>query len=170
MSKLTSTIVFSVLHPFLIKTNGFIGLWSMTAHRPLLLLLWGKPVKPISKFRMMLTHDVDKLRGYHYFAEPVRYFMGDLLKRRKGFSSLRRLQAYTSGEPWASVNSIMNLSEWHGTKSNFFFMGPSTDSMDSPYAITMKPLLKRVVDQIVNRGHMIGFHPGYQTYKDSKIS
>ena len=127
-----------------------------------------KPLKPISKFRIMLTHDVDKLRGYHYFAEPIRYFLGDFLKRSRGVSSLQRLQAYTSGEPWASVNSIMNLSEWYGTKSNFFFMGPSADSMDSPYAITMRPLLKRVVDQIINRGHMIGFHPGYQTFRDSK--
>lgn len=128
----------------------------------------GKPLKPVSKFRVVLTHDVDKLRGYHYFAEPARYFLGDFLKRKKGVSSLKRLQAYISGEPWASVNSLMHLSDQYGVKSNFFFMGPSADSMDSPYAITMRPLLKRVVDHIINRGHMVGFHPGYQTFKDSK--
>ena len=53
-------------------------------------------------------------------------------------------------------------------KAISFSWAPLLTSMDSPYAITMRPLLKRVADQIINRGHMIGFHPGYQTFRDSK--
>ena len=58
-------------------------------------LMAGKNV-PLSKYKVLLTHDVDKLRNYHYFTEPMRYFIGDLLKRGKGLTSFRRLKAYAS--------------------------------------------------------------------------
>ena len=51
----------------------------------------GKSVSPVSKFRVILTHDVDKLRAYHYPTEPLRYMLGDLLKRSKGLVSFKRL-------------------------------------------------------------------------------
>lgn len=126
----------------------------------------GEEMSPRSKYRVILTHDVDKLRGYHYLFEPIRYFIGDLIKRSKGISSFKRLLAYTSGEPWVSVNSLMKLSEKYGLRSNFFFMGPSSEGMDSPYAITMRPLLKRVIKHIHDRGHCVGFHPGYFTFRN----
>ena len=129
-------------------------------------LIVGKRVSPITNYRVLLTHDVDKLRGYHYLAEPIRYMIGDLIKRGEGLSSLKRLLAYTSGEPWASMNSIMDLSEKYGMESNFFFMGPSSEKMDSPYAITMRPLLKQVIKHVLARGHKVGFHPGYGTLRN----
>lgn len=127
-------------------------------------LIFGKRVSPVSNHRVLLTHDVDKLRAYHYLLEPIRYMIGDLTKRGKGFSSARRLLAYTAGEPWSSVKNIMDLSEKYGMESNFFFMGPSSEKMDSPYAITMRPLLKKIIRHILARGHKVGFHPGYRTH------
>ena len=126
----------------------------------------GKSVSPVSKFRVILTHDVDKLRAYHYPTEPLRYMLGDLLKRSKGLVSFKRLLNYSSGEPWISVNSLMHLSDEYGLKSNFFFMGPSSERMDSPYAITMRPLLKKVINHILEKGHRVGFHPGYYTLRN----
>ena len=129
-------------------------------------LIVGKRVSPVSKYRVLLTHDVDKLKGYHYFAEPLRYAIGDFIKRGQGLSSLKRLSAYRSNEPWASVNCLMGLSEQYGLESSFFFMGPSSESMDSPYALTMRPLLKHLVRHIVGKGHTVGFHPGYYTHRN----
>ena len=128
--------------------------------------IFGKRVLPVSNYRVLLTHDVDKLRGYHYLFEPIRYMLGDFIKRGKGLSSLKRLLAYISGEPWTSVNSIMDLSEKYGMESNFFFMGASSEKMDSPYAITMRPLLKQVIKHVLARGHKVGFHPGYRTLRN----
>lgn len=131
-------------------------------------LIAGKKVSPLSEYRVLLTHDVDKLRNYHYFTEPMRYFIGDFIKRGVGITSFKRLQAYASNEPWTSINTLMSLSEKYGVKSNFFFMGPSSESMDSPYAITMRPLLKQVIKHVLERGHSVGFHPGYFTLRNEQ--
>ena len=55
------------------------------------------------------------------------------------------------------------MAERHGLKSHFYFMGPSRDPMDSPYVETMAPTLRRLAREIRKRGHVMGFHPGFQT-------
>ncbi len=120
-----------------------------------------------SVFDVMLTHDVDKLRGYHRFFGPVRSIAGDLVKRHAPIAALHRARdAWFSGEPWQSVNELMTLSELHGFRSRFYFMGPTQLSMDSPYAATMPHLLRKVTDTIRERGHVVGFHPGFDTVTD----
>ena len=47
-------------------------------------------------------------------------------------------------------------------------MGLSEHYMDSTYTLRYKKLLRRVVSEVVDRGHIIGFHPGYLTYNDRK--
>ena len=60
----------------------------------------------------------------------------------------------------------MTLSELHGFKSRFYFMGPTNSPMDSPYAATMPRLLRKVTDTIQERGHIVGYHPGFDTMTD----
>ncbi len=119
-----------------------------------------------SSYSVKLTHDVDRLKMYHRPLEPIRYAIGDFVKRDAGFAALKRLKAYGSSEPWSSVLAIIGLSKNIGFRSNFFFMGPSNLQMDSPYCVSMKRLLKRVSDTILDSGHDIGFHPGYASYDD----
>ena len=45
-------------------------------------------------------------------------------------------------------------------------MGPSKQKMDSPYAINMRRLLLNTVKSVKERGHDIGFHPGYATLRN----
>jgi len=40
--------------------------------------------------------------------------------------------------------------------------------MDSPYAQRMPALLRKVAEGIKQRGHRIGFHPGYETFNDER--
>lgn len=120
-----------------------------------------------TRYQVMPTHDVDRLRGYHRPVEPLRHSAGDLLKRGRPGTAWRRLRdGYLSGEPWRSVRDLMALSEGHGLVSRFYFMGPSGSPQDSPYARTMTGLLRRVADEIAERGHTIGFHPGFETATD----
>ena len=60
----------------------------------------------------------------------------------------------------------MDFSERRGIKSHFYFMGPSRDPMDSPYVETMPGILAKLAGEIRARGHMIGFHPGFNTCGD----
>lgn len=133
-------------------------------------LLTGRPHPAgLTRYNVKITHDVDRLRAYHYLLEPLRYALGDVLKRGAPRSALRRLSAYRAGEPWRSMRDLLDLSERHGTTSHFYFMGPSRNSFDSPYAATMTDLLRQVGDEIGARGHRFGFHPGYGTATDTTL-
>ncbi|MBT4730520.1 hypothetical protein HOB87_00930, partial [Candidatus Woesearchaeota archaeon] len=123
-----------------------------------------------SVFEFIPTHDIDRLKGYHYPLEPLRYFLGDLIKRHKSFNkSFDRIRSsYLSGEPWRQVYFFMNLAEKYNLTARFFFMGPSVNTMDSPYVIRYKKLLIKVVNKIKSRKHVVGFHPGYETFDNNK--
>jgi len=117
--------------------------------------LTGMRLIPMREFELIPTHDVDILKGYHRWWEPLRYAAGDLLKRRAPGSALGRFSAYGTGEPFVSFRDMMALSERFGLKSRFYMMGPSQDPMDSPYVATMKGLLSRLSREILARGHRI---------------
>lgn len=120
-----------------------------------------------TSYSVLFTHDVDILRGYHRLLEPLRHAAGDLLKRGNPASALRRLaRGYFSHEPWRSARQLMDLSERNGIVSRFYFMGPSDHPMDSPYVMTMAPLLREVAAEVRKRGHVVGFHPGFYTATD----
>lgn len=121
----------------------------------------------VTTYRVKLTHDVDRLRSYHYLLEPLRYAAGDILRRGDALHSVKRLGVYWSGEPWRSVADLLELSARFGLKSHFYFMGPTRDSHDSPYAVSMTSLLRRLSRRIVSAGHGIGFHPGFGTATDA---
>ncbi len=138
------------------------------AARDLAQALTGEARGNASVYEVLVTHDVDRLRGYHRWWQPLRYAGGDVFKRLSPGRALWRLHdAYASGHPWHSMRALMQLSEAQGLQSRFYFMGPSMRSADSPYALTMVSLLRAVVDEIVARGHVVGFHPGLTTEGDA---
>jgi hypothetical protein len=141
------------LHPF-----------ADRAARDLAAALTGDAAPPSrTRYAVKLTHDVDMLRGYHRAWEPLRLAGGDLLKRGRPRAAVARLGAYFADEPWRSARRLMDLAERRSLQSHFYFMGPSRDPMDSPYAATMAPLLRKVGAEARARGHVVGFHPGFAT-------
>ncbi len=121
-------------------------------------------------YEIIVTHDVDRLRGYHRWWQPLRNGAGDVLKRFSPARALARLHdAYASGHPWRSMRALMDLSEARALQSHFYFMGPSDRASDSPYALTMVPLLRAVVSEILARGHVVGFHPGFGTQGEAAL-
>jgi hypothetical protein len=130
----------------------------------------GTPAPNRTSYEVQLTHDLDKFRGYHKLSDPLLPAAVDLLKRRDPLAALLRLnKAYRSGEPELSVRNLMQMSEDHGFSSRFFVMGPTSDSMNSPYAIKWPAALRRLTDEISSRGHSIGFHPGVETASNQEM-
>ena len=118
-------------------------------------------------FSVALTHDVDKLMGYRRHREVVRNTLGDVVKRRQPAAAAERVRrAYFSGNPWSSIRTLMSLSESIRQTSHFYFLGPTDAPNDPPYGITSPALVRRVADEIVARGHIVGFHPGSTTATD----
>jgi peptidoglycan/xylan/chitin deacetylase (PgdA/CDA1 family) len=131
--------------------------------------LTGDPSSPSrTAYRVWMTHDWDRLRSYHRPQEPIRNAVGDILRRHQPLVAARRISdAYFSGEPWLSLRKILTMSEAAGHRGHFFFMGRSDDPMDSPYMIRYPELARKIGDEITQRGHKVGFHPGFRTSSDS---
>ncbi len=140
------------------------------AARDLVQGLTGEARVSAATYEILVTHDVDRLRGYHRWWQPLRHAAGDTLKRLAPGRALQRLHdAYAAGHPRRSARALMDLSEAQGLQSHFYFMGPSKNASDSPYALNMVPLLRAVVDEVIARGHAVGFHPGFGTESDGSL-
>ena len=61
----------------------------------------------------------------------------------------------------------MDLSEKRSIKSHFFFMSGGTSKFDNNYSINQS-FVKKIREKINNRGHLIGFHPSYNSYNGQK--
>ncbi len=117
-----------------------------------------------TQYSVRLTHDVDRLKAYHRPLDWVRPALGDVFLRRQFTKAGSRiLEATRFGEPWQSFRRLMAIEETYGLRGHYYFMGPSALSMDSPYAISMRDLLSKVSAEVRQRGHEVGFHPGYAT-------
>ena len=63
----------------------------------------------------------------------------------------------------------MEQSERHGHRSAFYFMTRHTDvHFDADYSID-DPWIRGLLAQIAARGHEIGLHPSYTTYRDEVV-
>jgi len=123
-----------------------------------------------TNYKIRLTHDVDKLKGYNRILDPIKNTMGDIFKRRNLTKAFTRIKdSYFSGAPWRSFKEIMALSEKYGHISHFYFIGPSEYYMDSPYAIYMVPLLRKIAKEVEKLGHNVGFHPGARTFDNPDL-
>ncbi len=105
------------------------------------------------RYELIPTHDVD------VFSPPAKLktFMGDLLKRRnlKLFAN-RFYDNYFDYFSW-----LMDVSEKANTKSRFYVMS-SMGKGDANYLPHM-PNVKNIFESIAKRGHVLGFHPGFNT-------
>jgi peptidoglycan/xylan/chitin deacetylase (PgdA/CDA1 family) len=118
----------------------------------------------LTKYNVILTHDVDRLHGFDTKKYLAKIVLGDIIFRKSiKLASHRLWDALASGEPWRSCRYVMRLLEHHGFKGHFYFMGPTEHKMDNPYVIKWPDKVRRLTEEIVSRGHRIGFHPGAAT-------
>lgn len=139
--------------------------------------LWPGLERKKNNFRTLLSHDVD-VPFAETFSSPARIFRsfaGDLLKRkdvRRAVNRIRNTASVRRGDFRKDTNytfdQIMDLSEKFGLNSAFYFKTECTNSkFDTAYPIE-HPYLRQMLRDINNRGHEIGFHPSYETYKNSE--
>ena len=125
------------------------------------------------KFSVKLTHDVDVLRRYKSTLSVFRETAGDILKRKVPVTGLNKLIEFAkiktgiSKDPFDTFDYLMTLSEKYNQKSYFFFMAGGETKHDNNYKID-DLLTKKIIKNIKERGHQIGFHPSYNTYNDAK--
>lgn len=129
-------------------------------------------------FRVIPTHDVDRPFGTAFLSEYQKLHMliGDIVKRRNFklfFRNLKNIiKIYRYGYNADDDNTfarIMDISERYNLKSIFFFMtAAGLSTYDGNYDIRRKEIVS-LMKEIINRGHRIGIHPSYESYRNREI-
>lgn len=159
--------------------DGFLGrpivneyldvLWTLLAR------LWPRLERAPRAGRVLISHDVDwpscagqTLRGV------VRASAGDTIARRDPVLALDRLRAYarlragrTGDDLCNTFDFIMSASERRGLSSAFYFItGHTAGEIDGTYSVDDPPT-RALMRRIHRRGHEIGLHPSYHTFRDA---
>jgi hypothetical protein len=124
-------------------------------------------------FRLRLTHDIDT--PFAAWGLPawrtVRSMGADVTRRRDPGLAAARARAMMDArsgrfdrDPLATFALLMDVSELHGLRSQFYFQsGTDASDVDFRYRLSDRPfgpILRRVHE----RGHGIGLHAGYSTF------
>jgi hypothetical protein len=130
-------------------------------------------LRKMHKYEFILTHDVDVPFLWPNSVFAMKMVAGDILKRgdfqlaydnTKSFLSTRFMG---NADPYDTFDYMMTLSEKYGHHSHFYFMSGGVGKYDDSYDIT-NPVLVQLLKQIDSRGHLIGFHPSYDTMLDER--
>jgi len=129
------------------------------------------------RFQAILSHDVDTpfAQAFSGIPQLIRNCGGDIIRRKSPALALKRAlswKAIKQGNHIKDINytfdRIMAISEKHNLKSAFYFKTFCTDPLyDDEYPIEHH-YIRQLMSNIHKRGHEIGIHPSYNTYKDEK--
>ena len=123
----------------------------------------------------MVSHDVDS--PFVYAGLPVktvlRRMAGDVVKRnspKQAFQTWSTWNAVRHGDatadPHNTFDFIMRESEKRGLTSAFYFIPDhSAGAIDGRYTLS-DPEIVQLMQEISSRGHEIGLHTSFNTYKD----
>ncbi|MGE0300796.1 MAG: polysaccharide deacetylase family protein [Pseudonocardia sp.] len=124
-----------------------------------------------TSYDVLLSHDVDEPlstlgRGPRLLA---RQFAGDVVHRRDAGLVLRRARAVADArrgrfdrDPHATFDFLCDVSERHGLRSAFYFLA-ANDVHDD---LLGHPWVQRLIGHVHERGHEVGLHAGFGTYRD----
>lgn len=125
--------------------------------------------------RVMVSCDVDHPFLIHGGPGRVlRRLGGDLLVRRSLMKAVKTALAWplaTMGhsafdEFRQNIEWMMSINETQGNPVAFYFIPERTDAWRDRSPSLDEPRVRKLLRAIHERGHEIGFHPGYCTYRD----
>jgi hypothetical protein len=131
------------------------------------------------KYSIVLSHDVDRPYFYLYlsFLNLIKLIIADILKRLNFISAIKRIKYWfvikklkkLESDPYNTFDFIMQAAERRDVKCTFYFLTSNRNkNFDSDYTLEDECIIK-LMKNIHNRNHIIGLHPSYETYLDSKL-
>jgi hypothetical protein len=152
--------------------DAYVELLWAALHR-----LWPRLARRPREYRVLLTHDVDDPlstlgRSRRLLA---RHLVGDLVRRRDIGLLLRRARALNDArhgrldrDPHNTFDLLMQVSERHGLRSAFYFLSNSdVDPNGGPFDLIDHPWVGRLMGRVHRRGHEVGYHAGFGTFRDA---
>jgi len=128
-------------------------------------------------FRLALTHDVDDPLASmgRTPRRLVRQLAADALVRRDPALAAQRVRSWAALprgdfrlDPYNTFDFLMGVSERHGIAGAFYFLATEQASTrNGPYTLE-HPWVRSLIATIHGRGHEIGYHAGFDTYRDAQ--
>ncbi len=136
--------------------------------------LWPDLQRKKRQFRMRVSCDVDQAYSSYVKSVPltIKKIAGDLIKRKSfgmavnsGRNTIASAQGNFSFDPNHTFDWIMDVNEAVGNKVMFNFLaGRTVPDMDGIYSLD-EDRIRELMRRIHARGHEIGLHGSYGTYK-----
>lgn len=164
--------------------NASIAVHNSFLHRPIVNeyaeMLWNmlghfncSSIRRQKKFEVVITHDVDFPLLWSSFGFFLKKVLGDIFKRhsmpelafsiKSFFFTLLKIKK----DPYDTFDVLMTLSERYGLKSHFFFLSEGEAKLDASFSLK-STFIRKLIGEIQKRGHVIGFHSGYDTSNDNR--
>ncbi|MFZ5573404.1 MAG: polysaccharide deacetylase family protein [Thermodesulfobacteriota bacterium] len=125
-----------------------------------------QPIK--REYSVKLSHDIDHVRRFPSFYKGGLSLAADILKRRDVSRALHTMRIMKNLRDDPLYNGIFQLADWseeNGLISAFYFMGAVCKKSGAGYD-PCETFIENCIKMLLERGHEIGFHPGYHTQND----
>jgi hypothetical protein len=140
--------------------------------------MWPRLQRRPRRFAVALTHDVDDPLAAlgRTPAELVRQLGADALLRRDPGLMARRARSWLGlarrdyrHDPYNTFDFLLDVSERNGLRGAFYFLaGEGTAAPEEPPYTLAHPWIESLLRAIHRRGHEIGYHAGFHTYRDAE--
>lgn len=137
-------------------------LWDMLQH-----LGWQQPRRTMT-YQLHLSHDADHPLLWWSPMHRLRTLAGSAW-RPGGFREAKwwlQQHSFAQKDPYDVFDTLMDISEKNGLVSHFNFLGERPKTADCYYSL-QHPFVRRLLQKIAARGHVIGFHPSREANADA---
>jgi hypothetical protein len=136
---------------------------------------WPRLERRSRAYEVVVTHDVDDPLAtlQHTPVDVVRQLGGDLVRRRDRRLAARRVRSLLGdrrADPNNTFDLLMEVSERHGLRSGFYFLAHRDERPREGAYLFEHPWVRTLIGRIARRGHEVGFHPSFATYRDAALT
>ena len=136
---------------------------------------WPRLERRDRAFEVVISHDVDDPLAtlQHTPRDVVRQLGGDLVRRRDPRLAANRVRSLLGDrrrDPNNTFDFLMEVSERHGLRSAFHFLAHRDVRPRTGAYLFEHPWVRDLIGRIARRGHEVGFHPSYATYRDPDLT
>jgi hypothetical protein len=143
-------------------------LWKLLLH------LGYKGERKKKEFRILPTHDIDQYYYWDYKRKKVllKNLSGDLFLRKSSDLYKKRLVSFLrtmlgAADPCDTFEFLMDKAEKLGSMARFYFIAGGDTVYEKNYSVFSEKVRKKI-ERIIKRGHVIGIHPSYNSYNNQK--
>lgn len=158
-----------IMRPFV---NEYIDiLWKCISR------LWPDLIRKNREFTIYPSHDIDHPSFYWHkglvdifksCAKDLIVFKNAVKATEKFINWMKYSLALPSNDVYDNCDWIMDQSEKRGLISSFYYIPIQTHAFD-PFMPLEHRIVQNQLKSILKRGHIIGYHPGYESYQSKQV-